>query len=49
MRRLSSLFSRHPPPAPKPVADRSGIEERTCSPKPQLKRCLNEGGHKSGR
>jgi hypothetical protein len=49
MRRLSSLFSRQTRPAPTPVARREGIEERTCSPKPDVKRSLNEGGHKSGR
>jgi hypothetical protein len=46
---LSSLFSRHSPPAPPPVVRRSGIEETVCAPKPGLKRSLNEGGHKPGR
>jgi hypothetical protein len=49
MRRLSSLLHRHPTPAPPPVVRRSGIEETVCAPKPDFKRCLNEGGHKPGR
>jgi hypothetical protein len=47
VRRLSSLFSRRPEPAPRPVvAPRDEITETICAPKLQPHRCLNESGHK---
>jgi hypothetical protein len=50
MRRLSSLFSRHAPSAPPVDRTRaSTMQETVSSPKPEPRRCLNEGGHKSAR
>jgi hypothetical protein len=51
MRRLTSLFHRPPEPIRRPaVAPRQqGIVETICAPKPQPRRCLNEGGHKASR
>jgi hypothetical protein len=50
MRRLTSLFHRSPEPVRPPIAPpREGVTETTCAPKPQPRRCLNEGGHKHAR
>jgi hypothetical protein len=56
MRRLSTLLPRPTPPAarptpptPRPVARRPRGPETVRAPKPRLKRCLNEGGHKLSR
>jgi hypothetical protein len=50
MRRLSSLFSRHTQSAPPVKHDRaSTMQETVSAPKPEPRRCLNEGGHKSSR
>jgi hypothetical protein len=50
MRRLTSLFHRSPEPAPPAVKPApQGVTETICAPKPQPRRCLNEGGHKAYR
>jgi hypothetical protein len=50
MRRISTLFSRRTQRAQQAAPPRkSTIEETICAPKPEPKRCLNEGGHKAVR
>jgi hypothetical protein len=49
MRRLSSLFSRQAPAAPPAKVRPSTMQETVSAPKPDRRRCLNEGGHKSSR
>ncbi|HEY3726048.1 MAG TPA: hypothetical protein VGL51_02670 [Solirubrobacteraceae bacterium] len=50
MRRISTLFSRRTQRAqPAAPPRKSTIEETICAPKPEPKRCLNEGGHKAVR
>lgn len=50
MRRLTSLFHRSQQPVRRPAElPRQGIVETICAPKPQPRRCLNEGGHKHTR
>jgi hypothetical protein len=50
MRRLSSLFSRQAPAAPPAERTRpSTMQETVSAPKPEPRRCLNEGGHKTSR
>jgi hypothetical protein len=47
MRRLTSLFHRPPEPVIRPAEPpRKGVVETICAPKPEPRRCLNEGGHK---
>jgi hypothetical protein len=50
MRRLTSLFHRSHEPVRRPVEPpRQDVAETICAPKPQPRRCLNEGGHKAHR
>jgi hypothetical protein len=50
MRRLTSLFHRSPEPVrPADKPPQQGVAETICAPKPQPRRCLNEGGHKAYR
>jgi hypothetical protein len=50
MRRLKSLFHRSHDPVHRPAEPRrQGVVETICAPKPQPRRCLNEGGHKLSR